>query len=154
PTLVAGAAGFIGHHVARTLLARGESVVGIDNLNAYYDPQLKRDRLAALPATNQFRFLEVDFADHEALEAALAEIGFDRIVHLGAQAGVRYSIDNPRAYVTANLAGHLNLLELARHRGVGHMVYASSSSVYGGNDSLPFRVEDRVDHPISLYAAT
>ena len=148
PTLVTGAAGFIGHHVARTLLARGESVIGIDNLNSYYDPQLKRDRLAALPATNRFRFLHVDFAGHEALESALAGIRFDRIVHLGAQAGVRYSIDNPRAYVTANLAGHLNLLELARHRGVGHMVYASSSSVYGGNDSLPFRVEDRVDHPI------
>ncbi|HYD12472.1 MAG TPA: NAD-dependent epimerase [Allosphingosinicella sp.] len=152
--LVTGAAGFIGFHVTRALLARGEEVVGIDNLNDYYDPRLKEDRLAALPATNAFRFLRTDFSDHEALEGALAETGFDRIVHLGAQAGVRYSIDNPRAYVTANLAGHLNLLELARHRQVRHLVYASSSSVYGGNESLPFRVEDRVDHPISLYAAT
>ena len=152
--LLTGAAGFIGYHVSRHLLERGEEVVGIDNLNHYYDPQLKRDRLAALPQSNRFRFLRVDFAEHEALEAALADIAFDRIVHLGAQAGVRYSIDNPRAYVTANLAGHLNMLELARHRGVKHCVYASSSSVYGGNTSLPFRVEDRVDHPISLYAAT
>ncbi len=151
--LVTGAAGFIGHHVTRSLLARGEEVVGIDNLNDYYDPRLKEARLAALPA-NGFRFLRTDFADHEALERALADTRFDRIVHLGAQAGVRYSIDNPRAYVTANLAGHLNILELARHRQVRHLVYASSSSVYGGNESLPFRVEDRVDHPISLYAAT
>ena len=152
--LLTGAAGFIGYHVARHLLERGEDVVGIDNLNHYYDPQLKRDRLAALPQSNRFRFLHADFAEHEALEPALADVAFDRIVHLGAQAGVRYSIDNPRAYVTANLAGHLNMLELARQRGVKHCVYASSSSVYGGNTSLPFRVEDRVDHPISLYAAT
>jgi UDP-glucuronate 4-epimerase len=151
--LITGAAGFIGYHVARTLTARGESVVGIDNLNDYYDPQLKADRLAQLDSAH-FRFIRTDFADHAALEAALADIAFDRIVHLGAQAGVRYSIDNPRAYVTANLAGHLNLLELARHRRTRHMVYASSSSVYGGNKTLPFRVEDRVDHPISLYAAT
>jgi len=152
--LVTGAAGFIGYHVTRVLLERGEDVVGIDNLNDYYDPRLKEDRLAALPQTNRFRFIKTDFAEHEALEAALADTAFDRIVHLGAQAGVRYSIDNPRAYVTANLAGHLNMLELARHREVRHMVYASSSSVYGGNKVLPFRVEDRVDHPISLYAAT
>ena len=152
--LVTGAAGFIGFHVTRFLLARGEEVVGIDNLNDYYDPQLKQDRLAALPQSDRFRFIRVDFADHEALDAALADAHFDRIVHLGAQAGVRYSIDNPRAYVTANLAGHLNMLELARHRQVRHLVYASSSSVYGGNEALPFRVEDRVDHPISLYAAT
>jgi UDP-glucuronate 4-epimerase len=152
--LVTGAAGFIGFHVARALLERGEDVVGIDNLNDYYDPRLKQDRLDALPATNRFRFIKADFAEHEALEAALAEVHLDRIIHLGAQAGVRYSIDNPRAYVSANLAGHLNLLELARQRSVRHFVYASSSSVYGGNKSLPFRVEDRVDHPISLYAAT
>ncbi|WP_395613873.1 SDR family NAD(P)-dependent oxidoreductase [Allosphingosinicella sp.] len=152
--LVTGAAGFIGYHVSRLLLERGEDVVGIDNLNDYYDPTLKEARLAALPPTSHFRFLKVDFADHEALDAALAGVAFDRIVHLGAQAGVRYSIDNPRAYVTANLAGHLNMLEIARHREVRHMVYASSSSVYGGNQTLPFRVEDRVDHPISLYAAT
>jgi UDP-glucuronate 4-epimerase len=152
--LVTGAAGFIGYHVSRVLLERGEEVVGIDNLNDYYDPRLKEARLAALPRSNRFRFIRTDFADHQALETALADIAFDRIVHLGAQAGVRHSIDNPRAYVSANLAGHLNLLELARHRAVRHCVYASSSSVYGGNASLPFRVEDRVDHPISLYAAT
>jgi UDP-glucuronate 4-epimerase len=152
--IITGAAGFIGHHVARALLARGESVIGIDNLNAYYDPGLKEDRLAALAESAEFRFVRTDFSDHEALEAALADMTFDRIVHLGAQAGVRYSIENPRAYVSANLAGHLNLLEIARHRAVRHLVYASSSSVYGGNKTLPFRVEDRVDHPISLYAAT
>ncbi len=152
--LVTGAAGFIGYHVSRLLLERGEEVVGVDNLNDYYDPRLKEHRLAALPDTGAFRFLRVDFADDVALERALADVAFDRIVHLGAQAGVRYSIDNPRAYVTANLAGHLNILELARHRQVRHCVYASSSSVYGGNTQLPFRVEDRVDHPVSLYAAT
>ena len=155
-TLVTGAAGFIGYHVARALMARGDKVIGIDNLNPYYDPQLKRDRLTELHKLNAvaFKFLEVDFADHEALERALAPLGFDRIVHLGAQAGVRYSIDNPRAYVTANLAGHLNMLEIARHRSSSHFVYASSSSIYGGNEALPFRVEDRVDRPVSLYAAT
>jgi UDP-glucuronate 4-epimerase len=154
--IVTGAAGFIGYHVARALIGRGDSVIGIDNLNPYYDPRLKEDRLAALagPAPGAFRFIRADFSDHAALDAALAGTDFDRIVHLGAQAGVRHSIDNPRAYVSANLAGHLNLLELARHRDVRHMVYASSSSVYGGNKTLPFRVEDRVDHPISLYAAT
>lgn len=155
-TLVTGAAGFIGYHVARRLLSRGESVIGIDNLNPYYDPRLKQDRLTELGKLNAgvFAFHKVDFADHEALDHALDPLEFDRIVHLGAQAGVRHSIDNPRAYVSANLAGHLNLLELARNRETRHLVYASSSSVYGGNASLPFRVEDRVDHPISLYAAT
>jgi UDP-glucuronate 4-epimerase len=155
-TLVTGAAGFIGMHVSLRLLARGETVVGIDNLNDYYPVQLKHDRIAAIEAAaeGRFRFLRCDFADHEALEAALAPFAFDRIVHLGAQAGVRYSIENPRAYAQSNLVGHLNLLELGRQRGAGHLVYASSSSVYGGNDSLPFRVEDRVDHPLSLYAAT
>ncbi|HEY5720706.1 MAG TPA: NAD-dependent epimerase/dehydratase family protein [Allosphingosinicella sp.] len=155
-TLVTGAAGFIGYHVARRLLERGERVVGIDNLNAYYDPALKRDRLAELERTapGSFDFLKVDFAEWEALDEGLKPFEFDRIVHLGAQAGVRYSIENPRAYASANLLGHLNLLELARERGTSHLVYASSSSVYGGNQSLPFRVEDRVDQPISLYAAT
>ncbi len=154
--IVTGAAGFIGYHVTRALLARGESVVGIDNLSPYYDPRLKQDRLAELATLNagEFRFAHTDFSDHEALDRAIGGAEVDRIVHLGAQAGVRYSIDNPRAYVSANLAGHLNMLELARHRGVGHLVYASSSSVYGSNETLPFRVEDRVDHPISLYAAT
>jgi len=155
-TLVTGAAGFIGFHVARRLLERNERVIGIDNLNPYYDPRLKEDRLEELRKLNagEFVFHKADFADHEALERTLGPLEFDRIVHLGAQAGVRYSIENPRAYVTANLMGHLNLLELARVRRSSHLVYASSSSVYGGNTSLPFRVEDRVDHPVSFYAAT
>ncbi|MBH9538461.1 SDR family NAD(P)-dependent oxidoreductase [Novosphingopyxis sp. YJ-S2-01] len=153
--LVTGAAGFIGFSTARRLLDRGDSVIGIDSVNAYYDPSLKRARLAELEKTSDsFSFEQVDFADHEALDAALEGKTFDRIVHLGAQAGVRHSIEHPRDYLTSNLAGHLNLLEVARHRQSEHMVYASSSSVYGGNDSLPFRVEDRVDQPLSLYAAT
>lgn len=153
--LVTGAAGFIGMHCTLRLLARGEAVVGIDNLNDYYPVQLKRDRIAqAEAAGGDYRFIRCDFADHEALEAALDGVAFDRIIHLGAQAGVRYSLENPRAYAQSNLVGHLNMLELARSRGLAHLVYASSSSVYGGNDSLPFRVEDRVDHPLSLYAAT
>ncbi|MBV9929924.1 MAG: GDP-mannose 4,6-dehydratase [Alphaproteobacteria bacterium] len=153
-TLVTGAAGFIGFHVARRLLARGERVIGLDNVNAYYSVALKRDRLAQLGREGGFTFLEVDFADNAALTRALEGQDFDRIVHLGAQAGVRYSIENPHAYVHSNLVGHLNMLEAARARGTENFVYASSSSVYGGNDSLPFRVEDRVDHPLSLYAAT
>jgi UDP-glucuronate 4-epimerase len=155
-TLVTGAAGFIGFSTVAQLLARGDDVVGIDNLNDYYSVQLKRDRVAALEQINsgQFRFIEVDFADHRMLDVAVSDIPIDRIVHLGAQAGVRYSIENPRAYVHSNLVGHVNLLELARHRQVAHLVYASSSSVYGSNDELPFRVEERVDHPLSLYAAT
>jgi len=154
--LVTGAAGFIGYHVARALLERGESVIGIDNLNPYYDPRLKEDRLAELRKleTGAFRFEKVDFSDAEALDRALAGAEFDRIVHLGAQAGVRYSLENPRAYIAANVMGHLNLLEIARARAVSNFVYASSSSVYGGNSDLPFRVEDRVDRPVSLYAAT
>ena len=155
-TLVTGAAGFIGYHVCARLLERGEAVIGVDNVNDYYSVRLKRDRLASLQQRHPecFRFVEVDFADHQALGAALRGSDFDGIVHLGAQAGVRYSIENPHAYVYSNVVGHLNLLELARHRGSSHLVYASSSSVYGGNESLPFRVEDRVDHPLSLYAAT
>ena len=154
--LVTGAAGFIGYHVSRALLSRGDSVIGVDNLNPYYDPVLKADRLAGLEklAPDTFTFIRADFSDGEALERALAEAEFDRIVHLGAQAGVRYSLENPRAYVSANLMGHLNLMEIARARRSSHFVYASSSSVYGGNETLPFRVEDRVDHPVSLYAAT
>jgi len=155
-TLVTGVAGFIGFHTAQRLLARGDSVIGIDSLNDYYDPQLKRDRLAEIEksADGRFRFEQVDFSDHEALARALDAADFNRIVHLGAQPGVRYSIDHPRTYAQANLLGHLNMLELARHRRSTHLVYASSSSVYGNNKELPFRVEDRVDHPISLYAAT
>jgi UDP-glucuronate 4-epimerase len=155
-TLVTGAAGFIGFHVAKRLMSRGDAVIGIDNINDYYDPRLKADRLAELRRMNagEFLFEQVDFADHDALDRTLDSHAFDRIVHLGAQAGVRYSIDNPRAYIQSNLVGHLNLLEIARHRRSSHMVYASSSSVYGNNKSLPFRVEERVDRPISLYAAT
>ena len=154
--LVTGAAGFIGFHLADALMARGDRVIGIDDLNAYYDPRLKQARLDTLTARHgdAFTFHALDFADEAALEAALAGAEFDRIAHLGAQAGVRYSLENPRAYVRSNLVGHVNLLELARHRGIGHLVYASSSSVYGANEKLPFSVEDRVDHPVSLYAAT
>jgi len=154
PILVTGAAGFIGYHTSQRLLERGEAVVGLDIVNDYYDPALKRARLAELARHDGFRFLEVDFADHQALTRALDGEDFDRIVHLGAQAGVRYSIENPHAYVQSNLVGHLNVMEVARHRRARHFVYASSSSVYGGNDTLPFRVEERVDHPLSLYAAT
>ena len=150
--LVTGVAGFIGYHVAAALAARGEDVLGIDSLNDYYDPRVKQGRLKALG--NTVRFVQCDFAEEAALDAVLAGERIDRIVHLGAQAGVRYSIENPRAYLRANLAGHLNMLEVARARGVAHLVYASSSSVYGGNKAMPFRVDDRVDHPVSLYAAT
>jgi UDP-glucuronate 4-epimerase len=151
--LVTGAAGFIGFHVARHLMARGDTVLGVDSLEPYYDVALKRARLAELAGPG-FVFHQLDLADDAAVDAALAQEPFDRIVHLAAQAGVRYSLQNPRAYLRANLAGHLNVLELARHRRTAHLVYASSSSVYGGNDALPFRVEDRVDRPLSLYAAT
>jgi UDP-glucuronate 4-epimerase len=154
PTIVTGAAGFIGFHTSRRLLERGDAVIGLDCVNDYYDPALKRARLAELARHEGFRFLELDFADNETLTRALDGLDFDRIVHLGAQAGVRYSIENPHAYVHSNLVGHLNMIEAARHRKVRHFVYASSSSVYGGNETLPFRVEDRVDHPLSLYAAT
>lgn len=154
--LVTGAAGFIGFHVASRLLARGDRVIGLDNLNDYYDVGLKRDRLAMLQAQSGFDFIQTDIADFEGLKVALSEAGPLRgIVHLAAQAGVRYSLTNPHAYLQANLAGHLNMLEIARHcDDLEHMVYASSSSVYGGNRDLPFSVDDRVDHPVSLYAAT
>src|SRR3982751_1182497 len=154
--LVTGAAGFIGSSTSRALLERGEEVVGIDNLNDYYDPALKQARLDRLAEDfgARFRFERVDFADADALRGLADANGFDRIIHLGAQAGVRYSIENPEAYVRSNLVGHCNMLELARQRRPKHFVYASSSSVYGGNRSLPFRVEDRVDHPLSMYAAT
>lgn len=154
--LVTGAAGFIGFSLTRRLMARGDTVVGLDCVNDYYDLSLKEARLALLheEGPGQFDFVRQDFADYPALTAALEGKAFDRVVHLGAQAGVRYSIENPHAYLHSNLAGHLNLLEVARHRGLEHMVYASSSSVYGGNTKLPFSVDDRVDHPVSLYAAT
>lgn len=154
--LVTGAAGFIGAATSRALLERGTEVVGIDNLNDYYDPKLKEARLADLASRfdNRFRFERVDFANAEDLRRVTDTFDIHAIVHLGAQAGVRYSLENPAAYVQSNLVGHCNMLELARHRSPKHMVYASSSSVYGSNKTLPFRVEDRVDHPLSLYAAT
>lgn len=154
-TLISGGAGFIAFHLAHRLLSRGESVILIDDLNDYYSTSLKRDRISNLVENygENVTFLQVNFADHEQLAATLINLSYNKICHLGAQAGVRYSITNPRAYIQSNLVGHLNMLELARERSVP-MVYASSSSVYGGNDKLPFRVEDRVDHPISLYAAT
>ena len=145
--LVTGVAGFIGAATARVLLARGDRVLGIDNLNDYYDPALKQARLDALSRDfgEQFRFDRLDFCNAGALEELGRSSDFDRIVHLGAQAGVRYSLENPAAYFNSNLVGHGNMLELARARRSSHFVYASSSSVYGANKSLPFRVEDRVD---------
>ncbi|RME64279.1 MAG: NAD-dependent epimerase/dehydratase family protein [Alphaproteobacteria bacterium] len=153
--LVTGAAGFIGFHVAHALLRRGDSVIGVDNLNDYYSVKLKRDRLARLQDMDGFAFVKVDLANSGAVNAALAGQAIDRIVHLAAQAGVRYSLEHPHAYLDANVTGHLNVLELARRlpRCV-HLVYASSSSVYGGNTKLPFAETDRVDTPVSLYAAT
>lgn len=154
--LVTGTAGFIGAAVAEALMARGQPVIGIDSMNDYYAVSLKearRDRLVARFG-NLFTFMHLDFADTAALGEALAPHRFGAIVHLGAQAGVRYSLENPHAYVASNLTGHVNMLEIARARQIGHMVYASSSSVYGGNEKLPFAVEDRADHPVSLYAAT
>ena len=155
--LVTGAAGFIGAAISERLIARGDRVIGIDNCNAYYAAALKEDRVVRVKAAgggSRFDFRHVDFSRESEIEAALASCEFDRIVHLGAQPGVRYSLENPHAYAEANLIGHLNILELARARQVGHLVYASSSSVYGGNAKVPFSVEDRVDHPFSLYAAT
>lgn len=151
--LVTGVAGFIGMHAAAALLARGETVIGIDNLDGYYDPVLKRARLARLNGLPGFTFLRADIADDEAMDRLPLE-GVDRILHLAAQAGVRYSLENPRAYVRANIAGHLNLLELARRRGVSHFVYASSSSVYGDSGSGPLAADAAADRPRSLYAAT
>ena len=151
--LVTGAAGFIGMHTARALLDRGDNVVGLDNLNDYYSPQLKRDRLGKLTDAN-FTFVEAGLEDRDAVNTVFAEHSFDSVIHLAAQAGVRYSLENPQAYVDANLVGFVNMLEACRHNEIAHLCYASSSSVYGANRSIPFRVEDRVDHPVSLYAAT
>src|SRR5690554_212513 len=152
--LVTGAAGFIGMHVSEVLLARGDEVLGLDNLNDYYDPKLKEARLARLAAHAKFRFVRMDVGDRDGMERLFAEEGFDRVVHLAAQAGVRYSLQNPHAYVDSNLVGFMNILEGCRHNSVAHLAYASSSSVYGGNEKMPFSEHDSVDHPVSLYAAT
>lgn len=152
--LVTGAAGFIGFHLSRRLLDRGDEVVGIDNLNDYYPVVLKEARLAELSPYEKFRFIRMDISDREALPALFGEEKFDCVVNLAAQAGVRYSIENPWAYVDSNLVGFVNILECCRHFPVGHLVYASSSSVYGGNEKTPFSEEDKVDSPVSLYAAT
>lgn len=152
--LVTGAAGFIGFHVSRYLLARGDEVVGIDNLNDYYEVSLKEARLEQLQPYGAFRFERMDIADREAVANMFWAENFDRVVHLAAQAGVRYSLENPNAYVDSNLVGFVNVLEGCRHNGVEHLVYASSSSVYGANETMPFAERDNVDHPVSLYAAT
>jgi UDP-glucuronate 4-epimerase len=152
--LVTGAAGFIGFYVAQALLDAGAEVVGADNLNAYYDPALKEARLERLARRSGFQFLRVDLADRRAAEAMFAGHGFTRVVHLAAQAGVRYSLQQPRAYIDANISGFLNILEGCRHARLEHLVFASSSSVYGANAKTPFSVRDCADHPVSLYGAT
>jgi len=152
--LVTGAAGFIGFHVSQRLLAAGHQVVGIDNLNDYYDVNLKHARLDLINTDSGFTFIEMDLADRDAIASLFDQHTFQRVIHLGAQAGVRYSIENPHAYADSNLIGHLNILEGCRHHKIEHLLYASSSSVYGLNRKMPFSTEDSVDHPVSLYAAT
>ncbi|ANH70953.1 NAD-dependent epimerase [Mitsuaria sp. 7] len=152
--LVTGAAGFIGMHVSQILLARGDQVVGLDNLNDYYDPTLKHARLARLSGKPGFEFVQMDVADRSGIADLFAKHQFDRVVHLAAQAGVRYSLVNPHAYIESNIVGFTNILEGCRHSGVKHLAYASSSSVYGGNTHMPFSEHHGVDHPVSLYAAT
>ena len=152
--LVTGAAGFIGYHTSRHLLARGDDVVGLDNLNEYYDVTLKEARLGALQDEQNFRFVRLDLADRDGMAELFRAEKFDRVIHLGAQAGVRYSIEAPYAYIDSNLQGTMCVLEGCRHTGVGHLVFASTSSVYGANTKMPFTVHQNVDHPMSLYAAT
>jgi UDP-glucuronate 4-epimerase len=152
--LLTGAAGFIGMTTALRLLARGDEVVGLDNLNDYYEVQLKLDRLARLQVLPGFRFVKLDVADRAGMDALFVAERFDKVIHLAAQAGVRYSLQNPQAYVDSNVVGFMNVLEGCRHSRVGHLVYASSSSVYGGNTRMPFSEHASVDHPVSLYAAT
>jgi UDP-glucuronate 4-epimerase len=152
--LLTGAAGFIGMTTALRLLARGDEVVGLDNLNDYYEVQLKLDRLARLTPHERFCFVKMDVADRPGIEALFERERFDRVIHLAAQAGVRYSLKNPHAYVDSNVVGFMNILEGCRHTRVQHLVYASSSSVYGGNTKMPFSEHDSVDHPVSMYAAT
>ncbi len=154
PILVTGAAGFIGFHVARRLLEQGRVVIGVDNLNAYYDPALKEARLAELGRSEAFSFRKLDLKDRDGVAALFAEGKFDRVVHLAAQAGVRHSLKAPHDYIDSNITGFLNVLEGCRHTGTGHLVYASSSSVYGANTAMPFSVSQNVDHPLSLYGAS
>lgn len=152
--LVTGAAGFIGFHLSKRLLEEGHSVTGLDNLNEYYDIQLKKDRLKLLNSKGEFLFVELDLADRAGMESLFSENSFERVVNLAAQAGVRYSLTNPHLYLKSNINGFLHILEGCRHHQVPHLVFASSSSVYGLNTNMPFSVHDNVDHPISLYAAT
>lgn len=152
--LITGAAGFIGYHLAKRFAASGTQVFGIDNLNDYYSVELKKDRLRQLESEQNFRFEPIDLADGESLNELFKAFGFTHVVNLAAQAGVRYSLINPKSYIDSNIVGFANLLECCRHNGVGHLVYASSSSVYGLNTSMPFSVHDNVDHPVSLYAAS
>ena len=154
PILVTGAAGFIGFHVARRLLEDGRNVVGIDNLNAYYDPKLKEARLAELARHGRFQFCKLDLADRDAMAALFADHGFAQVIHLAAQAGVRHSLSAPHDYIDSNISGFLNVLEGCRHARIRHLLYASSSSVYGANTALPFDEGQNVDHPLSLYGAT
>lgn len=152
--LVTGAAGFIGYHLSEKLLARGDTVTGLDNLNDYYEVSLKEARLDRLNTQPAFTFVRADLQDRPAMEALFTQNSFDAVINLAAQAGVRYSLDNPHAYIDSNIVGFTHILECCRHHKIGHLVYASSSSVYGMNASMPFSVHDNVDHPISLYAAT
>lgn len=152
--LVTGAAGFIGFHLTIYLLKRGDEVVGFDNLNNYYEVKLKHDRLAILRNHQSFTFVQADLSDRAAVEKVFAEHRFDRVINLAAQAGVRYSLENPHAYIDANIVGFMNILEACRHNKIEHLTYASSSSVYGSNTEMPFSVHHNVDHPVSLYAAT
>ena len=152
--LVTGAAGFIGFHLTIYLLKRGDEVVGFDNLNNYYEVKLKHDRLAILSNHQSFTFVQADLSDRAAVEKVFAEHRFDRVINLAAQAGVRYSLENPHAYIDANIVGFMNILEACRHNKIEHLTYASSSSVYGSNTQMPFSVHHNVDHPVSLYAAT
>lgn len=152
--LVTGAAGFIGFHTSQRLLERGDRVVGLDNLNDYYDVRLKQDRLAQLEGQDGFRFQRTDLEDQQTITSLFREEQFDVVIHLAAQAGVRYSLENPGAYIASNVVGFTNILEGCRHHGVRHLTYASSSSVYGANTTMPFSVHQNVDHPVSLYAAT
>ncbi len=152
--LVTGAAGFIGFHLCKRLLAGGDDVTGLDNLNDYYEVRLKRDRLSQLREKSNFRFIECSLEEREPVEALFSSGQFDKVIHLAAQAGVRHSLQNPHAYISSNIVGFMNILEGCRHNNVKHLVYASSSSVYGSNTQMPFSVHHNVDHPISLYAAT